>query len=289
MHTIIRTNRFPIEGWLNSLILLSLATVLVISTDAGAAVSGGLTREKTAKTGETYRGTIVLTNKGLVPQDVKLYQTDYLFSCDGTTRYGEPGKLKRSNANWITFSPGWLTIPPEGQAVVNYTVEVPDDKSLAGTYWSILMVELIGKDSPESAPPTEKDKVRLGVRQIVRYGTQIITHIGDTGNPKPHFIGAKLVAEKEGERVLQVDIENRGDRWMNPRLWLELFDEQGRPVGKPEGGTMRIYPGTSVRYRIDLSDVPEGKYKALVVGDAGGDTVFGATYTLKLQKQERAE
>jgi len=281
--------RLPTNGWRRSLMLPSLVLMLAIAADAGAAVLGGLTREETATIGQTYRATIVLNNKRLEPQEVKIYQTDYLFFCDGTTQYGEAGKLERSNADWVTFSPSWLAIPPKGQAVVNYTVEVPDDKSMVGTYWSMLMVELIGKDSPESAARPQEGKVQLGVRQVVRYGIQLVTNIGDTGSPKPYFLGTKLLAKKEGGRILRVDLENEGNRWMKPTLWAELFDERGRSVGKFEGGTMRIYPGTSVRYRIDLSEAPDGKYKALVVGDTGGDNVFGATYTLKLQKREIAE
>ena len=37
-----------------------------------------------------------------------------------------------------------------------------------------------------------------------------------------------------------------------------------------------------MRFKIDLSPVPEGTYKALVVADCGGDSLFGATYTLQL-------
>lgn len=269
--------------------LFPLLFSLAVAGEAGAAVIGGLSRNRTAQIGETYRATIVLRNMQQEPQEVKLYQTDYLFLCDGTSQYGEPGKLERSNADWVSFSPSYLTIPPEGQAVVNYTVEVPEDKSLAGTYWSMLMVELIGKGSPEWAVQAEGGKPRLGIRQIVRYGIQMVTDIGGTGSPKPYFLGTKLLAKEEGGRVLQVDLENRGDRWMKPLLWVELFDEEGRSIRKFKGGIKRIYPGTSVRYRIDLSEAPEGEYKALVVGDAGGDNVFGATYTLKLQKRQSAE
>jgi hypothetical protein len=42
-----------------------------------------------------------------------------------------------------------------------------------------------------------------------------------------------------------------------------------------------MYPGTSVRQRIVLPDLPEGEYRALVVVDAGGDDAFGAEYTIK--------
>jgi len=287
MGDVIGTTRLLMAGSLRSLIPALLALVLSVTAHDKASAVGELTRESTAQIGGTYRGTIVLRNSGEDPQELKLYQTDYLFFCDGTNRYGEPGKLKRSNADWVTFSPRQLTTPPEGRAVVNYTVEVPEDKSLTGTYWSILMVELIGKDSPESAVAPEDGRVRVGVRQVVRYGIQMVTHIGDTGSPKPRFIGTKLLAKKEGGRVLQVDLGNEGDRWMKPLLWVELFNEEGRSLGKFQGGQLRIFPGTSVRYQVDLSDVPEGQYKALVVGDAGGDNVFGARYSLKIQAQKQ--
>jgi len=278
------------QGCCSSLTLALLALLLAVPTVARASVAGRLTRERTAQVGEKYQGTILLSNRtGTEPKEVKLYQTDYLFFCDGTTQYGEPGKVKRSNADWITFSPSHLTIPPESTALVNYTVEVPDEESLTGTYWSMLMVEGIPKESPESVVVPEGGRTGVGILQIVRQGIQFVTHIGDTGSPKPRFIGTKLLAKKEGGRVLHVDLGNEGDRWMKPMLWVELFNEDGRSIGKFEGGIMRIYPGTSIRHRIDLSDVPEGEYKALVVGDAGGDNIFGARYTLKIPKRESAE
>ena len=55
-------------------------------------------------------------------------------------------------------------------------------------------------------------------------------------------------------------------------------------IGRFEGRRKRIYPSTSVRYTVDLSNVPQGTYKALVVADSGGDYIFGANYTLKFEK-----
>ena len=67
---------------------------------AGVSVTSGLTYEKEAQVGETCRGVIQLRNTGEDPQEVKIYQTDYLFFCDGRNIYGEPGKDSRSNADW---------------------------------------------------------------------------------------------------------------------------------------------------------------------------------------------
>jgi len=248
---------------------------------AGVSVTSGLTYEKEIQAGETYRGVIQLRNTGEAPQEVKIYQTDYLFFCDGRNIYGEPGKDPRSNADWITFSPHRLTIPPKSTAQVNYNVKVPDDETLVGTYWSMMMIEGLSLNSPE-AGRQEKDKVTVGINQVIRYGAQMRTQISNTGTRKLKFIKTKLLKDDKG-RILQLDIENIGESLLRPSLWIDLYDQKGRSIGKFKGGKLGIYPTTSVRFRIDLSQVPKGTYKALVVADCGGDDLFGATYTLNFK------
>ncbi|MGA1864458.1 MAG: hypothetical protein ACMUHX_05300, partial [bacterium] len=254
-----------------SLLLLFSAWVRV----AGAQINilGGLSHEKKARPGETYEGEIIIKNKGQGIEEVKIYQTDYLFSCDGGSIYGEPGKIPRSNATWIMFRPNRLKIGPKQQESVHYVVKTPIDESLAGTYWSILMIEPISKDSPESSQSKEND-VAIGVRQIFRYGIQISTHISDTGVGMLMFLDTKLLKEKE-ERILKVDVENIGETFLRPSLSVELFNENGAHAGKYEAGPFRTYPGTSVRFKVDLGQIAEGIYKALVVADCGGENVFG--------------
>ena len=68
-------------------------------------VIGGLTYEHTATPGEEYTGEIILRNHSEDPEEVKVYQTDYFFYADQRVIYGDPGKLPRSNASWITYTP----------------------------------------------------------------------------------------------------------------------------------------------------------------------------------------
>ena len=261
---------------------LALICLTACTARARVSVIGGLTHEKKAKPGETYKGSILIKNHDTTPHEVKIYQTDYRFYFDGTNHYDPPGKLRRSNANWLSFSPHRIIIPSESVARITYTVETPGDPNLVGTYWSMLMVEEIPKTSPESSQ-VEKIGPQVGITQIVRYGVQMITHIGNSGDRKLKFLETKLLRET-GKRILRADIENTGERWLRPYLWTDLYDDSGSYVGRFEGSRKRIYPGTSTRYKVDLSNVPQGMYKALVVADCGGDDVFGANYTLKFEK-----
>jgi hypothetical protein len=111
----------------------------------------------------------------------------------------------------------------------------------------------------------------------------MVTHIGMNGIRRIKFLGAKLLNEK-GQRVLQIDIENIGERFLRPRVWEDVYDLNGNHMGMFEGNQLRTYPGTSVRYRIDLSRIRDGIYKTLVVADCGGDDLFGIQYTLKIDQ-----
>jgi len=250
---------------------------------ASVSVSGKLTHEREAEIGETYGSMIQISNTGSDAEHVKVYQTDYFFSSDGKSFYDDPGKNSRSNAPWITFGPSGLTVPPGGSSIINYSVKVPTDQNLAGTYWSIIMVEVVSKGSPEIVG-AHGGQVRLGINQVFRYGVQIVTHIKDTGQLKLKFLDTRLLREG-GARVLEVDLENIGERWLRPALWTEIYDTTGTLVGKFDAGTLRIYPGTSARYRVDLTKVEPGYYKAVVIADCGADDVFGQTYSLSVENE----
>ncbi|TFG81179.1 MAG: hypothetical protein E4H20_10360 [Spirochaetales bacterium] len=243
-------------------------------------VVGSLTHEYNVAPGHSYNGIIDIANTSAETQEVKVYQSDLFFYADGTVDYGEPGGLPRSNARWMSLSPRQLLIPPRESATVHYIIQVPDDATLTGTFWSLLMVEPIPLASPESTRPGAKPGV--GVNQVLRYGIQIVTQVGESGTRQVKFSQLKLVAEN-GKRSLLADVENTGERWLKGSFNLDLYDSNGGFVGRFESVQQRMYPRTSVRYSVDLVGVANGSYKALIVVDCGGDDVFGVNVNLVLK------
>jgi len=257
-------------------------SVMVMVNICRATVAGGLTRQQVAAPGQTYSDSISIRSDTNEPAEYIIYQTDYLFNARGENFYHQPpGQHPRSNAGWIELSRHQVVVPPLQTVKVNYTVNVPDDPNLVGTYWSIIMVEIVPPTSPKSSLAQKIPESRMSVNQIIRYGVQMITHIGSTGERQLKFMDTKVVRDTE-KRLLQVDVENTGQRWLRPVLWTELYDESGNYVGRFEARKRRIYPTTSVRYRVDLTNLEPGQYNALVVADAGDDDIFGANYSLKL-------
>ena len=259
-----------------------LCVGFVSDIHAAITVDGDLSQTIIIEPGNTQEGIIMLRNLSNASAEVRVYQTDYSFSSNGQTDYSNPGENPRSNAGWLFIQPTRLTISPLSRSPVYYTVKVPDNQELSGTFWSVVMIEEIPPGSKESNRQ-QTDK-RVGLSAIMRYGVQIITEIGDTGTTSLKFLDKKLVINDVGNKSFQIDIENNGEKWYMPDLWIELYDSNGNNVGRIEAPKKRIFPGCSVRHLMDISSLKAGKYKMIVIADTGNENVFGAEYDLELEE-----
>jgi hypothetical protein len=259
------------------------ALIAITPVAAQVSVEGNTVREHQAQPGDTYSGSFVVVNSSDEPQQAKLYQTDYFTSADGTNLYGAPGTSPRSNARWVGMPSLALVIPPRSSREVSFSVTVPTGSTLAGTYWSMVMVEGVPRGSSESTlPDVAHHKVQAAVVARIRYAVQIVTHVGGDARVQAKFEAPAVHASADGTKVLQLDVLNTGVRSFTPAFALELFAQDGTRVKAASAAREITYPGTSIRQQFNLGALPPGTYRALVTLDAGADAVFGAQYTLKL-------
>ena len=259
-----------------------LGTLLFLSgapapSAAQVIVRGALAYETTAAPGSTYANTIVLYNEGDSSRTAAVSLRDYTFSADGTTRYDDPGTLARSNAPWIDYGGSTVTLPPEQEVEVTYQVDVPaqmDGEPPTGTYWSMLLVEPLNQPQGAAAQG-------IAVQQVRRYGIQVATHIRETGTPELSLLSTDL-QRATGGAVLSLSVENAGTRGVRPAARVELYDASGALVLQQEASRKRIYPGTSVRYRLDLAEADAGTYQALLVVRADAGRPIGRQFTVEL-------
>lgn len=264
--------------------LVALAAAMIASSHAAAqvSVSGNTVKEYETRAGGKYAGSIVVMNSSDEPQEVKLYQTDYFADATGMNLYGDPGTSARSNARWVTVGASAVVIPPRASREVSFTVAVPNDARLTGTYWSMVMVEGVPRGAPGSMIAPERNKVQMGIATRIRYAVQVVTHVGTDGKTDAKFEAPSVQLREGGTRMLQVDVKNTGTRSFSPLLTLELYSADGTRVKSLTARREMTYPGTSIRQFFDLGALPGGKYTAIVTLDAGGDAIFGAQYTLNL-------
>lgn len=241
---------------------------------AQIAVVGNAVDEHEAGPGQRYVSSITVRNLTAEPQPVRIYQTDYRFSANGTSNFEPAGTVARSNAAWVKPSASSITIPPNAEVVLDYAVAVPAIDSLRGTYWSTIMVE----GQPRLPPQAGRGEIGLGA--VFRYAVQVATHLPTAGSRKVRITRQGFLTDSTGARVLDVVLENTGERAYRPNLWIELYDGRGVMRKRIEQQRGLLYPGTSLMQRFSFGALPAGEYKALVFADTGDDTVSAAQYKL---------
>jgi hypothetical protein len=125
------------------------------------------------------------------------------------------------------------------------------------------------------------DQLVVGLQTTIRFAIQIVTEIGK-GGTRSLQVKDRRIEQGGGKRALQLDIANDGERLLVPMMTVELFDKGGASIGRFDAGRARIYPACSVRAKVDLTDVPLGKYVAMVLLDSGDAQVMGAQYDLEI-------
>jgi hypothetical protein len=254
---------------------LSISAAPTLARSQGISVLTSTVEEHEATAGEMYTGRIVIANASRTPQAARIYQTDYRFLADGRTFYDDPGTTPRSNAKWITPQSQRVVVPANGQVTVPYTVRVPAD-SIRGTYWSQIMVE------GATVAPTNSagGNPQVGIGAVLRYGIQVVTHIGSTGKRAVTFENPSATRDDKGEAGLDLDVISSGDRGVRPKMSVELYDTQGVLRAKASKQRGLLYPGTSLRQHFDFGALPKGTYKAVIFADTGDEAVLAKQFTI---------
>lgn len=259
--------------------LLTLLLSLPASTaSAQIAVVSETVQEHVATAGESYTATILVSNPTPALQAARIYQTDYRFAADGTSHFDPAGSLPRSNAQWVAPAVTQLVIPPGATVPIRYSVAVPADSALRGTYWSMLMVEGVASPAPTARNGTRNG---IGIRPVVRYGIQVVTQMQPPGAPLVAFGNARATPDGARNQTLEFELHNTGERAFRPDVRVELYDETGALRASARQSRGLLYPGSSLLQRFTLEGVARQPHQVLVIVDAGDDQVFGANYTIR--------
>jgi len=235
-----------------------------------------LTYEKAAESNTHYDDFIPIKNSGDEPLNVKITHVDYLYNSQGETHFAELGTNARSNAAWMKLSHHFMTIPPHETTRLHFNVTIPDNRQLQGTYWSMFLIEPV---VPPADIPEAKNSV--GLQTVVRYGVQVITNVGEKGICSLKILNKNITRNESGQLFL-LDVENSGSSLLEPGVSIDIFDQSGKLAGHFVGRKCRILPSCSIRYDIDITIIPAGKYKAVVILDGEEKGVFGAQYDLNI-------
>ena len=122
----------------------------------------------------------------------------------------------------------------------------------------------------EIEKPIKEDELEFGVKleSKVRYGIQIIADINERTPSELEFYDIKI-EESDGNKLINVDLKNLGNFYVEPTLILEVFNTNGFLEKKVEVKFKKVYPNSCKSFSLDISGLPIGAYTAVLIADYG--------------------
>ncbi|PCI32103.1 MAG: hypothetical protein COB60_10090 [Flavobacteriaceae bacterium] len=245
-------------------LLVAFVLLFVHVSQANVVVLNGLTHVHKSNVGTEITGVIKLKNTKDTEQRVIIYFNDLFQPCNGETLLTGDTTHNRSLVKWLSTNVTDKVLKGNEEYELLYTISVPNDVNLSGSFWGVLMVEV--------EKPIREEETEYGVKleSKVRYGIQLIADLGEKEPAILDFFDIKFQDTEFGKNVLVV-LENQGGFYAQPTIILEVFSLDGTTVKKVEVKFKKIYPSFCKEFLLDISGIEKGEYKAVVVADYGED------------------
>jgi hypothetical protein len=256
----------------------AMGFLLLVSTCASAkiVILNGLTHVHTAAGGQVVKGKVELKNIGTESEKVLVYKKGLVQTCDQKTDFVELSAQPRSLGSWLETNVDEKVLQGGEVYELLYTVNVPKDSVLNGSYWALLMVE--GADPGGQ----EAGKQQLGVVSKIRYAIQIIADIGSFENPKLNFENVAFKPGVSAGKMVHAKLKNLGRFMVTPKLVLEIYSKEGEKIKTFETVSQKIYPFTCKDFELEIKGVKPGKYDAVLIADYGQD-LFGTNLVIEIE------
>ena len=247
---------------------------LLISTLGMARVTiiNGLTHIHSLKPGSTTKGQLILRNDSKKEARVVVYKQDLSSICDKQIEYLEEGSQPRSLSKMLRTVVDEKVLVPQEEFVLPYLIDTPPNQLENGSYWSVLMVEVVD-------PVREEQANGLIVNSLVRYAVQIIGHVGTYQSPILEILKIDAKDLDKSVKTLQVQVKNTQLYMATSKAILELYDTTGKKIKTVKSLDKKIYPNSCTQFELQFTDIPKGKYAGILLVDNGRD-MFGSNVTI---------
>lgn len=221
----------------------------------------------TLKPGQTYTGTIDLTNPGEETILVKVYLEDWTYKENGTgekqfSPLNTDPKVK-SAGSWMTYNPVELTVAPFSTTGVSYTIRVPET-GVEGTYHAVIFFETaIGQGIDQNG---------AAVAVSARLGSIIVIDIEGL-SPKKGTVHSITVTPPSGnkpakfmtlfENVGPADVILKGNFMITDANWevvgrgemVPIYTQSGYKVNRESEWAGKAAPGAyNILFTFELGD-----------------------------------
>jgi hypothetical protein len=241
-------------------LLISFICISSVSADTGVEISPHVIDEK-AKANDMFKYEIKLVNnKG---RKAGLYAVvNDITANGGLQEFNGPGRLdkKTSLARWISISRGVVNIEDGEEAVIPLEIKVDMNAAVGKYFASVAFVQASNRYDAEEYVKTQRHPQVLISFDIVEDITEK-AQIKNFSPEKNFFVKPPY--------ILNLEIENTGNRNVSPAGRVLIYDRRGSEVGEMPIEAGEIEPGQTISIAKEWHGEAMGKYKARIMLEYG--------------------
>ncbi|MEL7103920.1 MAG: hypothetical protein AAGL97_15320, partial [Pseudomonadota bacterium] len=168
---------------------------------------------------------------------------DWALDENGQIKLDPPGETDSSAADWVRFSPAFVTLNPgeTEQVIVDMSAPIRIDRQ--GDYRFALIASTL--------LPEERSG-QSGVWKKYQIASLFYLTMGQ-GESKPEITAATLTKSPEGENALVFELENSGNAHSRLRGEIEISGDSGTTIKAPVNNLVVLHEA-SRKYRLPLTE-----------------------------------
>jgi hypothetical protein len=259
----------------NSLIVALM--FLAKSLFAGVAITNGLTHVYNGVSGNIITGEIILVNTTDIEQRITFGMQDAIYSCSKTRIFSESITHAFSSKSWFNASTMEKVLKPREKYVYRFSIVIPKDQDLRGTYWSVIMVNV--------EKPVVEGIVKNGVQlnSKIRYAVGLYTNVNSFDTVDLDFDTINLKKDENStKKSLDIKVLNNSLFIQGVKLTLEIYNDKGVKIHEAMTGRNLTVSGACRDFKIDISKVPKGTYQCVLIADSKEEFV-GTNISLNVE------
>jgi len=239
-------------------------------------VINGLTHTYTGTSGQVISGEVILVNGSSQEERVTFELSDAIFYCDAPRIFTNEETHPRSSNDWFKAELMDVVLNPKEKYVYRFTITIPNDQQIRGSFWTILMV------NAEKPIKEEALTESIGLNTKMRYAVGLLTHVNELDAVNLEFNDIQIVKKTEKTNSnLDIKLQNHSSFIEETLLSLEVYDKNGVKVFEEKSTRKKIFPGACTDFNIDISSIPEGDYECILIAESREEYV-GANISLQL-------
>tara|TARA_R110002050_G_scaffold116847_2_gene233395 strand:+ start:43159 stop:43950 length:792 start_codon:yes stop_codon:yes gene_type:complete len=248
----------------------------IYNAQSSVVVLNGLTHVYKGISGDVIIGEVILVNNSNIEQRVTFDLNDAIFSCSSNRFFTNETTHSQSSKDWFRAELMNKTLMPKEKYIYKYTITIPNDQNIKGSFWSMLMVNI------EKPIKEEALNNNVGLDTKIRYAVALLTNVNSYDEVNLDFKNIDFNEDSNSaKKELNVKIFNESLFIEGVRLTLEVYNNEGIKIYESITDRNMAFPGFCKDYQLDISDLPQGEYECVLIADSR-EEFLGANITLTI-------